>query len=955
MEALEQRLAMAGDVPPLMAGSPYLLPDAGEWRSTTFNGSPIFSDLDGDGKDELIVTVSGGRMMSFKSGGNGSMVPFKTYDSGGPANFKSTPVVVTKRDGTKLVVGALGRDELAPANPPQEDGRVFAFNALTGAVAWIGDTGKSIPNAALGGQGAAGVGAPLATGDLDHDGEPEVVVAAISDYVTAFRLDGSVMWRFDTDDSAQSGPVIADIDRDGWAEVVFGSDASPNPYYHAGGFVNILNHNGSAKFRFATAETIWSSPSLVDFNNDGKLEIVVGTGYNYVLSTPSDAQRAQSNRVYAFDQEGRVLPGWPYVTGASSLNRAVFSSPAVGDLNGDGVPEVVLVDFVGQLHVIQWNGRALPGFEGGKSLYQNGVNNIGSWPSAIIADVNGDGRPDIVSGTGPFLTAYDAKGNQLFSDVTATPRNPGAADQNFATPAVGQFDGQGGLELAVMLARADTRNQPEFVKMFQLPKSTLTPPWPMQRKDAGAHALMYTDAFLRNYISATMVSLVDRPASGSDLAFFSTWIQDQRFTLRSFAESVARTPESTSVVVKRLYSRYLDRPPTEGELSAGTALLLKAPARDLIKNLMLSDEFKRLAGGTNRGVAMRMFSIILGRDPDGYEQANVIEPAAAGTLSAPSLADQLLAREEFLLRDIIAPFLIAYRAYFPSSLGGIVDPASIGAVLLDNADGRREDDMRAGLIYTGENYAATSATGTWVQSLARDLEGRELTSSEVDTVLRRFAARQVDATRYVREVIASPQARAKYIRERVSALLGRAADDGLVNLLVAYPDRDFVTNFLLSSDEYFNRNGANNTSFVQALFRDLAGYDMSAAQVAPWVKRLTGYTTIVRRRKVTVKPEPRGNIVADLMKQDYSLRKRVTDLLFEFVPREDYGVLGTANNDPNVGPLVNPDPGLVNGLVGMRQSGVTEDEMLARVLETGMYRDKVAWDRGYFVKRMVRY
>jgi hypothetical protein len=199
----------------------------------------------------------------------------------------------------------------------------------------------------------------------------------------------------------------------------------------------------------------------------------------------------------------------------------------------------------------------------------------------------------------------------------------------------------------------------------------------------------------------------------------------------------------------------------------------------------------------------------------------------------------------------------------------------------------------------------------------------------------------------------SNAARERFIRERVRALLGREADGGLIASFIGYPDRDAVSLAIVLSPEYYARNGNNNTGYVIALFRDLTGFEQTAQGVAPFVQRLNGYTRLEGNRRVTVPPEPRVNIALEILNSNIAYSKRVIELLFEYIPREDMGVLATANNHP-ASARVNPDPNLINGLIGWRLSGVTEDELLTRLLLTADYKSKVAFFRGTYQKVGVR-
>lgn len=955
LERLEERQVL--NAPAAYVGSPYALPTDGQWRNSVFVGSPIASDLDNDGRDELIVPVSGGRMVAFKADDAGVLQVFRTYDSGQRrADFKATPIVVTRADGRKLVFGGLGRDENRPDPDPVIDGRVFAFDALTGAVAagWPRDTGFAPPDAR--GERSTSVVGPLAAGDLDADGVPEIVVTSGSDYVTAYRLDGSIVWRYDTDDTVLSGAAIGDLDRDGVAEVVVGSDTSENGFFQAGGFVNILNANGSAKYRYRVGETIWSSPTLVDLNGDGTLEIVVGTGLAFSPGTSSDEVRREANQVIALDFQGRPVPGWPYRTGAPSERRAVYSSPAAADLDGDGRYEIVVVDLPGFVHVIRSGGGAFPGFEGGRSLTPPGQPTpTGSFGSAVIADVNGDGAPDIVAATGGYTTALNLQGQQIFASLAPTPNRSGSFDQHFTTPVVAQLDGRGGLELVSMANLGAMPNPPSQLQVFQLPESTLAPPWPMQRRTASAQVVRYTPDFLQKYIRATLRALVARDASASDLDVFARMIQDQQFTLRSFAESVSKTPESRALVTRRFYLDYLGRAASDAEVNAGIALLADLPASELAKRLVTSAEFAGLTDGSPRGILTRAFEVILDRPVAEGEIAPLLGAIQGGALSIGGAVDQVLRREEFLLRDVIAPVVVAYREFFPVAQGGI-DPAAAGAVLFDRSLGTREEDIRGRLIYGGENYASTLPTAGFVRSVYRDLAGREATTNEVEDVLRRMAAGRLNNELLVREIVNSAPARERFIRERVRALLGREADAGLIGALIGYANRDAAVVAILVSDEYFQKAGGNNTAFVIRLYRDLLKFDLGGDHpgVTGFVRRLNGYTVRVRGRTRRVPPEPRANIAGELLANPNGLDARVRDLLFEYVPDEDLGVLGTGNNDPNRPPLINPDPALVAGVVGLRQSGLSEDEVLVRLLTTDKYVRKTAFFRGFYRRAGIR-
>lgn len=136
-----------------------------------------------------------------------------------------------------------------------------------------------------------------------------------------------------------------------------------------------------------------SSPGLIDLDGDGALDIVFGTGIDRVRPR---------NGGYAFVQEPQPAGYVIAVTGATNeiLWRAphggeAFTLPRFLDVNGDGVPDVVMGGREGAF-------QALSGRDGAR-LWQVAPADAAETPvpynfftPAIIADVNADGVEDLV-------------------------------------------------------------------------------------------------------------------------------------------------------------------------------------------------------------------------------------------------------------------------------------------------------------------------------------------------------------------------------------------------------------------------------------------------------------------------------------------------------------------------------------------------------------------------------
>ena len=140
-------------------------------------------------------------------------------------------------------------------------------------------------------------------------------------------------------------------------------------------------------FSAATNFTIGGSSqhviAIADLNSDGKLDIIAsasnGDIVSVLLNTTPDGASTPSFSSYT-----------SFPVGAADW------SVAIGDVNGDGKPDIVTANFdansVSVLLNTTTNGASTPSFSSKTDF------TVGSSPSSVsIGDVNGDGKPDIVT------------------------------------------------------------------------------------------------------------------------------------------------------------------------------------------------------------------------------------------------------------------------------------------------------------------------------------------------------------------------------------------------------------------------------------------------------------------------------------------------------------------------------------------------------------------------------
>lgn len=167
----------------------------------------------------------------------------------------------------------------------------------------------------------------VTVGDLNNDGDLDIVVAnERTGNLSVLLGDGAGTFGGPTNFAAASSPVavaVGDLEGDGDLDIVTGSFFS--------GTISVFlgDGTGTAFVRnsfLAGPRTSVSSVALDDFNNDGLLELVF-------------AEPRRDNVIIKFP----TTPG-VYVQGPPSINLRAgdFSnSAAVGDLNGDGLLDIV--------------------------------------------------------------------------------------------------------------------------------------------------------------------------------------------------------------------------------------------------------------------------------------------------------------------------------------------------------------------------------------------------------------------------------------------------------------------------------------------------------------------------------------------------------------------------------------------------------------------------------------
>ncbi len=256
--------------------------------------------------------------------------------------------------------------------------------------------------------------------NMDNDPELEFVYC-ITYNVVALNMDGTPVpgWPKTLTQPTQNAPAFGDIDGDGQGEIVVTSllgTSQGNIYaWHKDGTLVTgfpVNHGYSAR-----------TPVLADLDGDGAMEIIV------------------NKRIYPLGEEW-VYKGDGTVLWTAPLNHVPASSAAVGDITGDGVPEVVCESYL-SLYAFDNTGNLLPGFP---FTPTSGATN--SYSSPVLADVDGDGIREIIYGS--QSSSGQGYVHILKNDGSVYPGWPKVTGNwVYTPPAVGYINGDNILDVAV--------------------------------------------------------------------------------------------------------------------------------------------------------------------------------------------------------------------------------------------------------------------------------------------------------------------------------------------------------------------------------------------------------------------------------------------------------------------------------------------------------------------------
>jgi uncharacterized repeat protein (TIGR01451 family) len=400
----------------------------------------VVADLEGDGAPEIITSHSDGSLSVynangyFKAGWPKEVTPGYELRSLGVADLDKNGIMEIMTASTRVynqwyVFEPDG--SIRPSNWPQHN-----------------------PSSPENGETAGCFNQNIAAGDIDGDKFDEIVAPNDMYTVAAFKDDGSQIRT-----NAKFG-LLPDGNLKYWTQVPFNIDETADIRGYT-----LCQTEHRASFGFA-------SPVIVDVNNDGKLEsvfvgdiVVCGTPqpYKFLYKIPyimnGDRTRWKAD---SFDWTVLPNPG----TGAAPLSTdynyidTVHPNVTPVDLDGDGRLEILYPSYDGRMHAYWLDGTEHSNWP--FSVIRPADNYISYATESVVADINGDGHPEVIFASWPqkdshqngklFVVSY--LGDLLWEISLPAPVGTDTWNGSLATPTLANIDDDSDLEIVINTAHS---------------------------------------------------------------------------------------------------------------------------------------------------------------------------------------------------------------------------------------------------------------------------------------------------------------------------------------------------------------------------------------------------------------------------------------------------------------------------------------------------------------------
>jgi hypothetical protein len=375
-------------IPEVLTGWP---PDIGD---RPLLSSMCLADIDGDGVQDVLIGTYGEEPETYGDGliciwdAEGNDLPGWPVITSGPVPATPSVADLDGNGNMEVIVGSWNRlyvlehdgsdhpgwpqyysmSNTVAVEDMDDDTDLEIIFCSSGTVRIADHDGAVLVSRSLGGN----LSNP-AVGDIDNDGDMEVVVQT-SDrlvYMMESDLADSPGWPQSVPGESwmnNRAPALGDLDGDGYLEIL--SDIGSSLY--------VFGYDGTIESGWPQSVYKYGNnmPVCLDIDGDGDLEVLsakCSTGTNYI---------------YIFEHDGGDFGSWPLNPGMQPE-----SSPVAGDIDDDSLMELVL-NFSDYLGAFNDDTSSPDGWPVSLPDYSH----TGTFsPCPALGDINGDGLLDIVA------------------------------------------------------------------------------------------------------------------------------------------------------------------------------------------------------------------------------------------------------------------------------------------------------------------------------------------------------------------------------------------------------------------------------------------------------------------------------------------------------------------------------------------------------------------------------